>query len=421
MPRGRMTHGQVLLTGILALTFGSAAAPAAAAAATPARATGAPAAPPPGWAGTWEAAPAVGLSGLSEVKSGHSVRNVAHVSLGGAAVRIRLSNRFGTAPLALGHVTVAVQASGANTPDAVRGTMRDVTFNRSRSATVPAGADVSSDPVPLIVRPDTDLLVTLYLPTVSGPVTTHPLAEQTSFFAVEGDRARDVAGTAYTGRTSRWYYLTGLDVVAPPARGSVVTLGDSITDGAASTAGANHRWPDFLADRLLAQPPARRLGVLNAGISGNRLLRDGGGFGVRALARLDEDVFSRTGVRSMVVLEGINDIQQTPHETDPAKIEAAYREVAARAHAHGIKVVGATILPFKGWQVYDQTLEATRLAVNEFIRTSGVFDTVVDFDAITRDPADPLRLRPAYDSGDHLHPSDAGYKAMANAVDLNRL
>jgi lysophospholipase L1-like esterase len=346
---------------------------------------------------------------------------VAHVGLGGAAVRIRVSNRFGTAPLRLGHVTVAVQASGANSPAAVRGTMRDVTFGRSRSATVPAGADLSSDPVPLPVRADTDLLVTLYLPTVSGPVTTHPLAEQTSFFAVDGDHAPDVAGTAYTGRTSRWYYLTGIDVVAPPARGSVVTFGDSITDGAGSTAGANHRWPDLLADRLLTQPPHRRLGVLNAGISGNRLLRDGAGFGVRALARLDEDVFSRTGVRSMIVLEGINDIQQTPHETDPARIEAAYREIAARAHARGVKVIGATILPFKGWQVYDETLEATRQAVNRFIRTSGVFDVVIDFDAVTRDPADPLRLRPAYDSGDHLHPSDAGYKAMANAVDLNRL
>jgi lysophospholipase L1-like esterase len=346
---------------------------------------------------------------------------VAHVSLGGAAVRIRLSNRFGTAPLTLRHVTVAVQAPGPNSPDAVRGTMRDVTFSRSRSATVPAGADLSSDPVPLPVRADTDLLVTLYLPTVSGPVTTHPLAEQTSFFAVDGDHAADVAGTAYTGRTSRWYYLTGMDVVAPPARGSVVTFGDSITDGAGSTAGADHRWPDFLADRLLAQPPHRRLGILNAGISGNRLLRDGGGFGVRALARLDEDVFSRTGVRSMIVLEGINDIQQTPHETDPARIEAAYREIAARAHARGVKVIGATILPFKGWQVYDETLEATRQAVNEFIRTSGVFDAVIDFDAVTRDPADPLRLRPAYDSGDHLHPGDAGYKAMADAVDLDRL
>jgi lysophospholipase L1-like esterase len=409
-----MTHRRVLLAGILALTVGSVAAP-------PATAQTGRAHAPAGWVGTWEAAPAVGLTGLTDVGSGYSVRNVAHVSVGGGAVRLRLSNRFGTEPFTLGHVTVAAQAAGGDTPDAVAGTMRQVTFRGSRSAAVPAGADLSSDPVPLAVRADTNLLVTLYLPAVSGPVTTHPLAEQTSFFAKDGDRASEVSGAAYTGRTGRWYYLTGIDVVNPPVRGSVVTFGDSITDGAGSTAGANHRWPDHLADRLRALPPHRRLGVLNAGISGNRLLRDGGGFGVNALARLDEDVLSRTGVRTVIVLEGINDIQQTPHETDPTKIEGAYREIVARAHARGIRVVGATILPFKGWQVYDETLEATRQSVNEFIRTSGLFDAVIDFDAITRDPADPLRLLPAYDSGDHLHPGDAGYKAMAAAVDLDRL
>jgi lysophospholipase L1-like esterase len=371
-----------------------------------------------GWAGSWEASPAQGVTDPAAVTSGSSIRQVVHLSAGGAAVRIRLSNRFGTAPLTLGHATVAVQRSAAQ---AVPRTLRAVTFHGARSASVPAGADLVADATPLAVRPGANLLITLYLPVVSGPVTTHPLALQTSYSAPGGDHAADVAGDAYTGTFQQWYYLTGVDVLNPPARGSLVAFGDSITDGYGSTVNANHRWPDYLARRMRALPPHRRLGVLNAGISGNRLLLDGGSFGVNALARLDEDVLSRTHVRTLIVLEGINDIQQSPHQTDPTKIEAAYERIAARAHAHGIKVIGATILPFKGWQVYDDTLEATRQAVNAYIRTSRTFDAVIDFDAVTRDPADPLRIRPAYDCGDHLHPNDVGYRAMAQAVDLARL
>lgn len=384
--------------------------------------TGQPAVPPgTGWAGSWEASPALGVSNPSGITSGSTVRSVVHISLGGAAVRIRLSNRFGTEPLRLGHVTVAVQATGQNSPNAATGTMRDVRFHGSSSATIAAGEDLVSDPVWLTVQPHTNLLVTTYLPVVSGPVTTHPLAQQISFSAPGGDHASEVSGTAYTGTIGHWYYVTEVDVLNPAARGSVVTFGDSITDGAASTAGANHRWPDFLADRMQALPPPQRLGVLNAGISGNRLLLDGGSFGINALDRLDADALSRTNVRTLIVLEGINDIQQSPHQTDPIKIEAAYKDIAARAHARGIKVIGGTILPFKGWQVYDDTLEATREAANAFIRTSGTFDSVIDFDAVMRDPDDPLSMRPAYDSGDHLHPNDAGYQVMANAVDLARL
>jgi lysophospholipase L1-like esterase len=393
------------------------------AAALPAGAQAAPAAghpAVPGWTGSWEAAPAMNTA---DSFPDRSIRNVVHTSLGGFGARIRLSNRFGTAPQAFGHVTVAVQAPGENTADAVPGTLRQVRFHGAGRVTAAPGADVVSDPVALAVPPDADLLITVYLPTQSGPGTFHGLAEQTSFIAPTGDHASDVAGAAFTQQTSAWYYLTGVDVLNPAARGSVVTLGDSTTDSYLSTYGANHRWPDLLADRIATLPPYRRLGVLNAGISGNRLLLPGNPpvFGPSALDRLDGDVLSRAGARTVIVLLGINDIQQDPHQTDPAKITTALRTIAHRAHAGGLRVIGGTIMPFKGWIVYDETLEATRLAVNRYLRTSRDFDAMVDFDRAIRDPADPLRMRPGYDSGDHLHPGDAGYQAMADAVDLRQL
>jgi lysophospholipase L1-like esterase len=443
--------------------------------------TGAPASAAPsapsissahGWVGTWEAAPA---QDATDSFTDTSIRNVVHISVGGAAVRIRLSNEFGTGPLVFGHVTVARQASGENSAVAAPGSLREATFGGHRSVTARAGGDVLSDPVPLAVPAQANLLVTVYLAQSAGPVTYHGLAWQTSFLGPNGDHAADQSGTAFTGQTSAWFYLTGVDVLNRVARGAVVAFGDSITDGYQSTYGTNRRWPDFLAGRILAQAtlaeagqqalsvqatlaeagqpalsaqpkPAgegqqalsdqatladpgssqRRsgpLGVLNAGISGNRLLLPGDPvvFGPSALVRLTEDALSRTGVRSMIVLEGINDIQQTPHQTDPTKIEAALRTIAHRAHARGVRVIGGTITPFKGWFVYDETLEATRLAVNDFIRTSRVFDAVIDFDRAVRDPADPHRLLPAYDSNDHLHPGDAGYRAMADAIDLSVL
>jgi lysophospholipase L1-like esterase len=402
---------------------------------TGAPASAAPAAPSissaHGWVGTWEAAPA---QDTTDSFTDISIRNVVHISVGGAAVRIRLSNEFGTGPLVFGHVTVARQAPGENSAVAAPGTLREATFGGHRSVTARPGGDVLSDPLPLAVPAQANLLVTVYLARSAGPVTFHGLAWQTSFLGPNGDHAADPSGTAFTGQTSAWFYLTGVDVLNPGARGAVVAFGDSITDGYQSTYGTNRRWPDFLASRILAQStlaeagqPAlsgqfrsRPLGVLNAGISGNRLLLPGDPVvvGPSALVRLAEDALSRTGVRSMIVLEGINDIQQTPHQTDPTKIEAALRTIANRAHARGVRVIGGTITPFKGWFVYDETLEATRLAVNDFIRTSRVFDAVIDFDRAVRDPADPHQLLPAYDSNDHLHPGDAGYHAMADAVDL---
>src|SRR6266498_202179 len=373
-------------------------------------------APPGGWVGTWSASPGTGVANTPNGYPNYSIRNVVHTSVGGTQARVRLSNTFGTSPLAFGHVTVAVAQSGTS-PAAKPSTMRTLTFGGQRSVVVPAAAEVLSDPVTLNVPRDGDLLVTTYVPTPSGPVTYHAFAGQTSFFTRNGDFADQESGAAFTEQTNVWHYVSGVDVRSP-APGSIVAFGDSITDGVGSTGNANRRWPDLLADRLHG-----RYGVLNAGISGNRLLLDipGNAFGRNALARFADDVLSQGDVRTLIVLEGINDIQQTPHQTDPAAIISAYRQLIAQAKARGIRVVGATILPFKGWQVWDETLEATRGAVNDWIRTSHEFDAVVDFDKATRDPAAPLQMLAAYDSGDHLHPNDAGYQAMANAIDLSKL
>ncbi|WP_020660133.1 SGNH/GDSL hydrolase family protein [Amycolatopsis benzoatilytica] len=370
-----------------------------------------------GWVGTWAAAPAAAVPNTPQGYPNYSIRNVVHSSAGGNQARVRLSNTFGTQPLTFGHVTLAV-AAAASSPQAAPGTMRTLTFGGQSTVVVPAGAEVLSDPAWVRVPADADLLVTTYTPAPSGPVTYHPLAQQTSFFTRDGDFSGEESGASFTERTGVWHYVSEVDVRGP-ARAAVATLGDSITDGAASTPGANHRWPDYLSDRLHGT-----LGVLNAGISANRLLLDsapGGSSGRNALARLADDVLTGEGVRTLIVLEGINDIQQDPHQTDPAMIVSALRQIVAQAKAQGIRVLGGTITPFQGWKVYDPTLEQTRQAVNTFIRTSGVYDGVVDFDAALRDPAHPLAMLPAYDSGDHLHPNDAGYQRMAQAVPLTLL
>jgi lysophospholipase L1-like esterase len=377
------------------------------------------AAPAPSWVGTWSAAANGGVS--STGYAGYTIRNLVHTSLGGARIRVKLSNAFGTAPVLFAHTTVGLQrlpGSAAIAP----GTLRDVTFGGSDSVTVPAGAELSSDPVDLPLGDDADLFVTTFTPDPSGPVTYHSLGVTTSYYSTDGtDHAGDLAADGLPLTTQAWHYVTEVDVEPASAQaGSVVTLGDSITDGYASTPGADRRWPDRLAARLhSADGPAHGFGVLNAGISGNRVLLDGAG--VRATARLDRDVLQRAGARTLIVLEGINDIQQTPHQLDPNQIIAGLHDIADRAHAAGLRVLGGTILPFEGWNTYDAGEEAARQGVNDWIRGSGVFDAVVDFDAAVRDPADPHRMLPRYDSGDHLHPGDAGYQAMADAVDLAAL
>jgi lysophospholipase L1-like esterase len=407
----------------------------AAAAAVSVLALPSPASAAPNWTTSWATAPAAAVGGVEQGYAGFTIRNVVHTTAGGNKVRIHLSNRYGTRPVLFGHVTVAVSAhaggqwSGAidqSDGTAAPGTMREVLFNGRSSFTVPAGADAVSDPVTLRVAADRDLLVSVWTPQPSGTVTYHPAAMQDSVFSRgPADHAADVTAAAFGERTQVWHYVSGVDVVGGP--GTVVALGDSITDGVTSTFNANRRWTDYLAARLVTSPRPD-YGVANSGISGNRVLLDCGypdytiyqGCGESAQTRLPQDVFERAGVRTLIIFEGVNDIQQDPHQTDPEQIIAGLAQITARARAQDIKVVGATIMPFRGWGSWTPQLEATRVAVNDWIRST--FGAgVADFDAATRDPSDPTRILPAYDSGDHLHPNDAGDLAMARAVPLARL
>jgi lysophospholipase L1-like esterase len=393
----------------------------------PGAATAQPARQGLGWGATWAASPhapteAFGPSWGPAGFDDHTVRQVVRISEGGAAVRIRLSNAYGTSPLVVTGATVAHAADGA----AVRpNTVRHLTFRGHRSVTVPVGGDVVGDLAPLPVAPLSRVAVTLYLAGKTGPATGHVFASATSWRA-SGDHRADVAADAFAETSSSWFYLSAVEVVDfTPRREVVVAFGDSITDGAASTVDADNRYPDELAERL-----GGRRAVVNAGIGGNRVLNDSACFGEKATSRFERDALAQPDVRTVILLEGINDIGfphfafecTTPNpEVTAAELIAGYRELIGKAHARGVRIVGGTLLPFKGAGYFTEQGEAVRDRVNAWIRTSGEFDAVVDFDRALADPADPDVLRPAYDSGDRLHPNDAGYRAMAEAVDLSVL
>ncbi|MGW6527252.1 SGNH/GDSL hydrolase family protein [Streptomyces venezuelae] len=375
------------------------------------------------WVGSWSASPAGSEPGTERKGfAGRSIRNVVHTSVGGSSARITLSNLYGTTPLSITHASIAL-ASASNNPAAAAGTLRRLTFNGNTSVVIPPGAQVMSDAARLRVPHDADLLVTTYSPTPSGPVTYHPHARQISYVA-EGDRTEDQLGDAYTEQSPYWRYLSAVDVLSNETDGTVVVFGDSITDGISSTMGANRRWTDVLADRLREESGAPRYGVVNQGISGNRILSDGLGnpaINPSGLSRFDRDVLSRTGVKAVVIALGVNDILRNPHQNDPDRIVEGLRELTRQAHTRGLRVVGATLMPFGGHRGYEPALESVRQAVNEQIRSGRVFDEFVDFDRALRDPYDPRKLRARYDSGDHLHPSDAGFRRMAETFNLSHL
>lgn len=376
------------------------------------------------WVGAWAAAPAGGEPGTAaDGMAGRTVRNVVHTGVGGSAARVTLSNAYGDRPLTVTHATLAVAAHDDG-PAAAPGTLRRLTFGGAAAVVVPAGGQTVSDPVAVAVPADADVLVSVYSPASAGPVTYHPRARQTSYVA-EGESTEDTSGAAFTETTPYWRYLTALDVLGDEADGTVVALGDSLTDGVTSTPDANRRWPDALADRLRAAlasgDAAPRYAVVNAGISGNRLLADDPRRGASGLNRFTRDVLDRPHVKAVVIDLGINDILRDRALADPRAIVAGLRTLADRAHAHGVKVVGATLMPFRGHRGYSAAREGVRQQVNRAIRTGGLFDEVVDFDKALRDPYDPRSLRPDYDSGDHLHPSDRGYREMARTLNLPKL
>ncbi|MER6566007.1 SGNH/GDSL hydrolase family protein [Streptomyces sp. NPDC001093] len=351
---------------------------------------------------------------MGEGTAGEDYRLIVHTSVGGDDPRVRLSNAFGERPLTVDSVYAGVRSKGA----ALRpGSNRRLTFAGVRTVTVPAGATAWSDPLPGRLHAGTDLVVSLHTPAAAGPATGHWLALQTSYTG-RGDHTAEERGTDWTRTTRSWWYLDAVSVrPSQAATGAVVALGDSLTDGRRSTMDRNRRWPDYLARRLNTAHAAVR-GVADEGISGNRVLADG--LGQSALHRLNRDVLSLPGVRTVFLFEGVNDLKA--HTGVTAKnLIAGYRKIAERVHTAGKCVVAATIGPFEGGPEWDPATEAVRRRVNRFIRTSGEFDAVTDFDRALRSPHDSARLRPVLDGGDHLHPDDRGMRALADAVDLRSL
>ncbi|MFE2970107.1 SGNH/GDSL hydrolase family protein [Streptomyces sp. NPDC059340] len=343
-----------------------------------------------------------------------SYRLIVRTSVGGTNMRIRLSNAFGEHPVTFASAYAGLRKQGA---ELVHGSNRQLSFGGASSVTVPAGETVLSDPLPGKLAAQSDLVISLYVTGAQGPTTGHGMAMQTNY-ATAGDHAAEEGAANWTDPMGSWYWLDAVDVETSAAVGSVVTLGDSITDGWASTTDGNRRWPDYLSRRLQAASGLTVKGVANEGISGNKVLADGAG--QAALNRLQRDVLSQRGVRTVFLFEGINDIKAHSGVTVDDMI-AGYRQIIDRAHAAGKCVVGATVMPFKGWSEYDAASEAVRQGVNDWIRNSGALDAVTDFDRITRNPYDPQLILPFFDGGDHLHPNDKGMQAMADAVNLGSL
>jgi lysophospholipase L1-like esterase len=396
-------------------------------------ALGGPGAPPGSakhWVDTWTAMPQLTephnmppppFTDDGMVLADSTLRQTLRVSIGGSRMRLRISNAFGGAALPVTAVSVALPAGGQAGTDAIEpGTARSLTFNRRPSVVVPVGAQMVSDPVDLDLAPRSNLTVTMYLAEgqASESITSHPGSRTTSHLLA--GKHVDAANLPGATPVDHWYFLGTVEVWAARATAGVVMLGDSLTDGRGSTTNQNNRWPDQLLDRLQADPRTARVAVLNQAAGGNRVLNDG--LGPNALARLDRDVLAQSGVEWLVVFEGVNDIGTAAPSAAAQVAEdliAAYEQIVTRAHAQGIRVYGATLLPFGGNESYDDPAgdrEAARQTVNTWIRTSHTFDAVVDFDRATRDPAAPDRLNPTYDEGDHLHLNPTGYQALATAT-----
>jgi lysophospholipase L1-like esterase len=374
------------------------------------------------WSTAWGASDTVPVPNAA-VFNNQTLRLIVRATTAGGQVRIKVANFHGARPLNIGGASVALQQTGASL---VPGSNHRLTFSGHASITIPIGAYVLSDAAPLSVPAQQNLAVSLFIQGDSGPVSAHPLALQTSFVSASGDfLARDDA-EPFQNPIQNWPYLVGVEVSAAAATRSIVAFGDSITDGYRSTADANRRWPDYLSARLMAAH--RNIGVVNEGISGNRIWHDALPartiFGPSGLSRFDRDALAVTGASHILVLLGINDIGQASPTASPEEqvsadeVIAGLKQFALRAHARGLKIIGGTLTPYSGAAYFSIQGEEKRRLVNEWIRTTPDFDGLIDFDAAVRDPDKPTQLKAAFDSGDHLHPSDAGYKAMADAIDL---
>lgn len=435
-PSSRAPLATLIATCVLALALVVASSAVAALVRSPQRTDGAgaddTAASARHWVNTWSAMPQLTepgnmppapFTGDRAVLVDTTLRQTVRVTTGGDRVRLRFSNAFGGSALPLTAVTVALPLGGQAGVGAIEpGTSRTVTFSGRESTTVPVGAQVVSDPLDFTLKPGANVTVTAYLAAgqASLALTSHPGSRTTSYL-LHGDHTED-ADLPGAAPTNHWYLLSDVEVLSRPATTAVAVLGDSLTDGRGSTTNGNNRWPDQLFDRLQEKPGTRHIAVVNQAAGGNRVLNDG--LGPNALARLDRDVLAHSGVEQLIVFEGVNDIgtaEATPaaQQRVTADLIAAYEQIVVRAHAQGIRVHGATLLPFGGNTPYDDAAghrEATRQAVNTWIRTSGRFDAVLDFDRAVRDPANPSRLLPTLHDGDWLHLNPEGYRILAAAV-----
>ncbi|HXQ25570.1 MAG TPA: SGNH/GDSL hydrolase family protein [Candidatus Acidoferrales bacterium] len=378
------------------------------------------------WVGTWSASMQgpVNFAGRTSPSAGfenQTLRMIVRATIGGHRARVRVSNAYGEAALTVGAAHIALHRAGAAI---VPASDRALTFSGRASITIPPGSEVLSDAVDLDVPESGDLAISIYLPSKSGTPTWHSTGLHTTYISGAGDFT-STADIPDATKQPAWYWLKGVDVTAAPGTGAVVAFGDSITDGARSTVDTDSSWPSELARRLLARPGhPGALAVLNAGISGNRIWHDQ--IGSNALERLGRDALGQQGAEYMIVLLGINDIgfanipnvgaDQVVSADD---VIAGLRQLVERAHVRGMKVFGSTLLPFEGANYFSADAEVKRVAVNNWIRTGGAFDGVIDFETAVRDPEHPTKVSAAYDSGDHLHPNDAGYKAMGDAIDLS--
>lgn len=359
-----------------------------------------------------------------------TIREIVHVSLGGSRARVALTNAFGTAALTVGAASVALRDKDSNI---TAGSSHPLTFAGRPSVTIPAGAMMLSDPVSVAIPSMGDIAIDLFLPAemlaATSPMTVHGGANQTNYISKPGNFAGS-ADFPVEKTTPSWWFLSRVEVAAPGPVSAIIAFGDSITDGTRSTPNTNNRWPDLLVKRLAAAKGANIRAMINEAIAGNRLLSESTlGFGINALARFDRDVLEQPGATHMIVLEGINDIgmgRAGGAAPSSAELIAAHQQLVERAHAHGLKIIGATLTPFEGAAYFTADGETKRKAINNWMRSgkagssigSPVYDGVIDFDAATRDPQNPTKFNPQYDSGDHLHPNDAGYQAMAAAIDL---